>query len=117
MLLCATTALFLSDSHCYIPVPAGNHDFDHGLEEFTKRRDESSFPWLMANVLDNETGQPLGGALPSLVLEWHGVRVGLVGGWVGGWVRPVGRVGARAGKGLLVVCFKHCPLPTLCPRP
>ncbi|PSC74575.1 5 -C-terminal domain-containing [Micractinium conductrix] len=58
----------------------GNHDFDHGLEEFTKRRDESSFPWLMANVLDNETGQPLGGALPSLVLEWHGVRVGLVGG-------------------------------------
>jgi hypothetical protein len=33
----------------------------------------------MANVLDTESGQPLGGARPTLLLNWQGVRVGLIG--------------------------------------
>lgn len=37
------------------------------------------FPWLLSNVLDVHTNEPLGGAHRSLVLEWQGVRVGLVG--------------------------------------
>ena len=33
----------------------------------------------MANVLDADTGQPLGGARPTLLLDWRGVRLGLIG--------------------------------------
>lgn len=34
---------------------------------------------LMANVVDVDTGRPLGGARPSMLLEWGGVRLGLMG--------------------------------------
>lgn len=34
---------------------------------------------LMANVIDKATGKPLGGAQPALMLEWGGVRLGLMG--------------------------------------
>lgn len=36
----------------------------------------------MANVLDAASGQPLGaggGVKPSLLLDWQGVRLGLIG--------------------------------------
>lgn len=33
----------------------------------------------MANVVDVDTGRPLGGARPSMLLEWGGVRLGLMG--------------------------------------
>lgn len=42
-------------------------------------RDGFRFPWLLSNVLDARTGQPLGGAERSRVLDWQGVRVGLMG--------------------------------------
>jgi 5'-nucleotidase len=37
------------------------------------------FPWLLSNVLDARTGRPLGGAHGSRIVEWQGVRVGLMG--------------------------------------
>lgn len=40
---------------------------------------ECRFPWLMANVLDAASGRPLGGAQPSMLLEWRGVKLGLMG--------------------------------------
>lgn len=61
----------------------GNHDLDYGVENFQQRASECSFPWLMANVLDVQTGAPLGGAAPSVLLDWQGIKVGLVGEWVG----------------------------------
>ncbi|EFN55639.1 hypothetical protein CHLNCDRAFT_57826 [Chlorella variabilis] len=57
----------------------GNHDLDYGVENFQQRASECSFPWLMANVLDVQTGAPLGGAAPSVLLDWQGIKVGLVG--------------------------------------
>ncbi|KAL4457316.1 hypothetical protein ABPG75_012181 [Micractinium tetrahymenae] len=33
----------------------------------------------MANVLEEESGLPLGGAVPTVLIEWQGVRVGLIG--------------------------------------
>ena len=38
----------------------GNHDFDHGLDVLQKWVERTNFPWLMSNVIDNETGRPLG---------------------------------------------------------
>ncbi|KAL4419585.1 hypothetical protein ABPG77_004834 [Micractinium sp. CCAP 211/92] len=57
----------------------GNHDFDYGIDNFTKLSAECHFPWLMANVLEVESGLPLGGASPTAIIQWQGVRVGLIG--------------------------------------
>lgn len=37
------------------------------------------FPWLLSNVLDATTGEPLGGADRCRLITWQGVRVGLMG--------------------------------------
>lgn len=44
-------------THCAV---FGNHDFDHGLDVLEKWVERTTFPWLMSNVIDNETGRPLG---------------------------------------------------------
>lgn len=38
-----------------------------------------NFPWLMSNVIDNETGRPLGDGKITHVVDWGGHRIGLVG--------------------------------------
>ena len=40
---------------------------------------KTTFPWLMSNVTDNETGRQLADGLVSHVLDWGGRRVGLLG--------------------------------------
>lgn len=57
----------------------GNHDFDHGLEVLSQWVTQSDFPWLMSNVVDNETGRPLGEGRITHVVHWSGHRIGLVG--------------------------------------
>ncbi|XP_019868565.2 mannosylglucosyl-3-phosphoglycerate phosphatase isoform X1 [Aethina tumida] len=63
-------------THCAV---LGNHDFDHGLEVLSQWVTQSDFPWLMSNVLDNETGRPLGEGRITHVVHWAGHRVGLIG--------------------------------------
>ncbi|KAF5300545.1 hypothetical protein FQR65_LT09166 [Abscondita terminalis] len=62
--------------HCAV---YGNHDFDHGLEVLSQWVAETEFPWLMSNVLDNETGRPLGEGRITYVIHSAGRRIGLVG--------------------------------------
>ncbi|XP_077284564.1 mannosylglucosyl-3-phosphoglycerate phosphatase isoform X2 [Arctopsyche grandis] len=62
--------------HCSV---FGNHDFDHGLEVLSKWVSMCNFPWLMSNVIDNETGRPLGDGKITHVVDWGGRRIGLVG--------------------------------------
>lgn len=57
----------------------GNHDFDFGIEELEKRMNEFSFPWLLSNVLDSKTGEPLAGAKDMIELEWNGLHIGIIG--------------------------------------
>lgn len=57
----------------------GNHDFDFGLEVLQKWVEKCNFPWLMSNVIDNETGRPLGNGKISHIMDHNGVRVGLMG--------------------------------------
>ncbi|KAL1115309.1 hypothetical protein AAG570_007340 [Ranatra chinensis] len=63
-------------THCAV---FGNHDFDYGLEVLSERVAETNFPWLMSNVIDNETGRPLGDGKITHVVDWAGKRIGLVG--------------------------------------
>lgn len=40
---------------------------------------KTNFPWLMSNVVDNETGRPLGGGKISHYIYHSGIRIGLIG--------------------------------------
>ncbi len=57
----------------------GNHEFDFGPDELLKRMKESKFKWLAANVIDKKTGKPFGDALPFVIREFDGVKVGIFG--------------------------------------
>ncbi|KAI5750625.1 hypothetical protein M8J76_017176 [Diaphorina citri] len=64
------------NTHCAV---LGNHEFDFGLEILKQRLSECTFPWLMSNVIDNETGRPLGEGKISHAIQWNGKRIGLMG--------------------------------------
>lgn len=57
----------------------GNHDFDYGIETLLEVHDETDFPWLISNVVDADTGQPLANGLTKYKLEWNGIQIGLLG--------------------------------------
>lgn len=52
---------------------------DHGLEVITEHIAKTHFPWLMSNVVDNETGRPLGSGKNTHVIEHNGIKVGIMG--------------------------------------
>lgn len=54
-------------------------NLDHGLEVITSHIEKTEFPWLMSNVVDNETGRPLGSGKKTHVIEHCGVKVGIMG--------------------------------------
>ena len=56
----------------------GNHDFDFGIDILQERVEKTSFPWLMSNVIDNETGRPLADGKVSHIIDWCGRKIGLV---------------------------------------
>lgn len=57
----------------------GNHEFDLGLELARVRVAESHFPWLSTNLVDATSGLPFADGVSEVLVEWNGVRVGLVG--------------------------------------
>lgn len=57
----------------------GNHDFDHGLDILAKWVAKCEFPWLMSNVIDNETERPLGNGKTTHIIVHDNVKVGLMG--------------------------------------
>jgi len=57
----------------------GNHEFDFGPDVLLERIKESRFKWVAANVIDKKTGKPFGDALPYIIREFDGVKVGIFG--------------------------------------
>ncbi|CAH4023484.1 unnamed protein product [Pieris brassicae] len=63
-------------THCAV---FGNHDFDFGLDVLSGLVAKCNFPWLMSNVIDNETGRPLGDGKITHALICNGHKIGLIG--------------------------------------
>ncbi|KPJ08087.1 Trifunctional nucleotide phosphoesterase protein YfkN [Papilio machaon] len=63
-------------THCAV---FGNHDFDFGLEVLSGLVAQCNFPWLMSNVIDNETGRPLGDGRITHALMCNGHKIGFIG--------------------------------------
>ncbi|XP_048458433.1 trifunctional nucleotide phosphoesterase protein YfkN-like isoform X3 [Rhincodon typus] len=57
----------------------GNHEFDFGVDLLEDVISEMNFPWLLSNVYDLFTSEPLGHGIQSKIIEWNGVKVGLMG--------------------------------------
>ncbi len=57
----------------------GNHEFDLGPDVLRERMKESHWQWVISNVVDDATGQPMGGAAPYLLRNDGGLQVGYIG--------------------------------------
>lgn len=52
---------------------------DFGLEVLSGLVAQCNFPWLMSNVIDNETGRPLGDGKITHALMCNGHKIGFIG--------------------------------------
>ncbi len=57
----------------------GNHDLDYGIGAVGNFSRASEFPWLMANIVDTETGETIPGTKPYHVTEAGDFRIGVIG--------------------------------------
>ncbi|HXD75666.1 MAG TPA: 5'-nucleotidase C-terminal domain-containing protein [Vicinamibacterales bacterium] len=57
----------------------GNHEFDFGIDVLRQRMKESTFTWVISNVVDAKTGGSIGKAVPYVVKDLGGVKVGIIG--------------------------------------
>lgn len=57
----------------------GNHEFDFGDDVLIQRMHEATFQWVVSNVVDTVTGQPIGGAAPYIVKTFGALKVGFLG--------------------------------------
>ena len=55
----------------------GNHEFDEGGAEMMRLVHHARYPYLAANTVNRETGEPI--LPPYLVLERAGVKIGFIG--------------------------------------
>ncbi|MFC4402762.1 bifunctional metallophosphatase/5'-nucleotidase [Gracilibacillus xinjiangensis] len=56
----------------------GNHEFNYGLEYLQAVIENSQYPWLSANILDEETKEPFFGK-PYLIKETAGKKIAFIG--------------------------------------
>ncbi|KAB7496843.1 Trifunctional nucleotide phosphoesterase protein YfkN [Armadillidium nasatum] len=50
-----------------------------GLERLVEVKEQTKFPWLMSNVVDNETDKPLADGHVFKIFLWKGWKIGLIG--------------------------------------
>jgi 2',3'-cyclic-nucleotide 2'-phosphodiesterase (5'-nucleotidase family) len=60
----------------------GNHEFDFGLERILAHEARANFPFLSANIVEEDTGEAPDWVKPSKVFRVNGVRVGVIGATV-----------------------------------
>ncbi|MCM3766801.1 bifunctional UDP-sugar hydrolase/5'-nucleotidase [Neobacillus niacini] len=68
----------------------GNHEFNYGQNLLASAVKESSFPWLSANIVNGETGEPFFGK-PYIVKHAGDVKVGILGlttSYIPNWEQP-----------------------------
>ena len=55
----------------------GNHDIETGHNVYDKFRTEINFPWLAANAVNTQTGEPY--FAPYIIIEKEGVKIAVLG--------------------------------------
>jgi 5'-nucleotidase len=62
----------------------GNHEFDFGVATLKQRISEVKWQWIVSNVIDSQTKQPLKGTVPYLIKDYAGLKVAFLGLCIGG---------------------------------
>lgn len=57
----------------------GNHDFDEGSENLWHLIGMSQMPVLSANLVWDDTGEPIEGVVPYVIREYDGIKVAVIG--------------------------------------
>ena len=57
----------------------GNHEFDYGVERLKQHQERADFPFLGANIVDEATGENPDWVQGTHVVEYQGVRIGVIG--------------------------------------
>lgn len=69
----------------------GNHEFNYGLDFLARARSQSSYPWLSANIISTQTGEPYFGCPYRIFTFPNGARIGLLGlttQFIPNWEQP-----------------------------
>lgn len=76
----------------------GNHEFNFGKKVLSDAVNQSNFPWLAANILNEKTGHPLFGK-PYIIKEFNeGLKVAVVGvttHYIPNWESPAHITGIK----------------------
>jgi 2',3'-cyclic-nucleotide 2'-phosphodiesterase (5'-nucleotidase family) len=56
-----------------------NHDFDLGFNHLTKLVKDTTFPWLLSNVIDTDTSKTPETLHEFYVIEKAGIKIGVIG--------------------------------------
>ncbi|KAF8553765.1 Metallo-dependent phosphatase [Imleria badia] len=67
----------------------GNHDFDFGYPHLSKLVDDTKFPWLLSNIVDENTNSVPEHLHLFKVLERSSVRVGIIGLVEEDWISTI----------------------------
>ncbi|KAF9001947.1 Metallo-dependent phosphatase-like protein [Cyathus striatus] len=110
----------------------GNHDFDFGYPHLCKLVKDTSFPWLLSNIIDANTSRVPAQLREFVVFERAGITIGVVGLVEEEWIttvaswpsnfkyRPMKETGIDLSKRLrdpegeykcdLIIALTHCRL-------
>lgn len=81
----------LANEMAYDAAVFGNHEFNYGQDILNQAVSESNFPWLSANLLNKNTGEPYYGK-PYIIKEFpENLRVGILGlttSYIPNWEKP-----------------------------
>ncbi|CAL4059581.1 unnamed protein product, partial [Meganyctiphanes norvegica] len=83
------TVMNLLGIHCAC---YGNHEFDFGLERLVDVNKATNFPWLLSNMVDEETDRPLGEAKEYHIIDWKGWKIGLMGLGESQWLETMATI-------------------------
>lgn len=72
----------------------GFHDFQLGIPALKSLLERSSTTWLCSNVVDPFNHKTVAGTHQSVVIQWNGIKVGIIG-LIGDWLNQCGKVTAN----------------------
>ncbi|KAL4065330.1 Metallo-dependent phosphatase-like protein [Scleroderma citrinum] len=67
----------------------GNHDFDFGYPHLSKLVQDCKFPWVLSNIIDEDTNRVPAHLHQFQVIERAGIRVGIIGLVEEDWITTV----------------------------
>ncbi|WWD20985.1 hypothetical protein CI109_105465 [Kwoniella shandongensis] len=67
----------------------GNHDFDFGYPHLTKLLESTTFPWLLSNIIDENTGRQPEPLRRYWITERCGIKIGIIGLVEKDWIATI----------------------------